>query len=46
MSTIKPIRTDEDLDAALVRIEELFDAEPGTPEDDELEVLTDLVCFL
>ena len=45
MSTIKPIRTDEDLDAALARIEELFDAEPGTPEDDELEVLTDLVCF-
>ena len=45
MSTIKPIRTDEDLDAALVRIEELFDAEPGTPEDDQLEVLTDLVCF-
>ena len=43
MSQIKPIRTDEDLDAALARIEEIFDAEPGTPEDDELGVLFDLV---
>ena len=43
MSTIKPIRTDEDLDAALARIEEIFGAEPGTPEDDELGVLLDLV---
>ena len=43
MNRIKPIRTDEDLDAALARIEELFDAEAGTPEDDELGVLCDLV---
>ena len=43
MSAIKPIRTDEDLEAALARIEEIFDAEPGTPEDDELGVLLDLV---
>ncbi len=40
---IKPIRTDEDLEAALARIEEIFDAEAGTPEDDELGVLLDLV---
>ena len=40
---IKPIRTDEDLDAALARIEEIFDAQPDTPEDDELGVLLDLV---
>ena len=39
MSSIKPIRTDEDLTAALARIEEIFQAEPGTPEDDELGVL-------
>ena len=43
MSMIKPIRTDEDLDAALARIEEIFDAQPDTPEDDELGVLLDLV---
>ena len=43
MNTIKPIRSDEDLDAALARIEEIFDAEPGSPEDDELGVLLDLV---
>ena len=43
MSTIKPIRTDKELDAALARVEEIFDAEPGTPEDDELGVLLDLV---
>ena len=43
MSEIKPIRTDEDLDAALARIEEIFDAQPDTTEDDELGVLLDLV---
>ena len=45
MSAIKPIRTDEDLNAALARVEEIFDAEPGTPEDDELGVLLDLVEY-
>ena len=40
---IKPIRSDEDLDAALARIEEIFDSEEGTPEDDELGILFDLV---
>ena len=45
MSRIRPIRTDEDLDAALERIEEIFDAEPGTEEDDELGVLLDLVEY-
>lgn len=45
MSTIKSIRTDEDLDAALARIEELFDSEPGTPEDDDLGVMMGLVCL-
>lgn len=41
--TIKPIRTDADHTAALVRIESLWNAEPGTPEEDELDVLTVLV---
>lgn len=40
---IKPIRTVADNDAALKRIEQLFDAEPNTPEGDELEVLITLV---
>jgi len=43
MSTIKRIRTEADYRAALARIEALMDAEPGTPEGEELDVLTDLV---
>lgn len=40
---IKPIRTEEDYEAACKRIDEIFQAEPGTPEEDELEVLATLV---
>lgn len=40
---LKPILTDEDCEAALARIEEIFDSGPGTPEGEELEVLMDLV---
>ena len=40
---IHPIRTDVDHEAALHRIEALWNAEPGTPEHDELEVLSILV---
>ena len=43
MVAIKPIRTEEDLENALARIDEIFDAEAGTPEGDELDVLVDLV---
>ena len=43
MSSIKPIKNDADLDAALKRIDEIFPPEPGTPEDDELGVLFVLV---
>lgn len=45
MSSIKPIRSDEDLDAALARMEEIFDAKPGSAEDNELGVLLGLVEF-
>ena len=46
MSTvIKPIRTEEDHKRALARIDEIFDAEEGTPDGDELEVLVDLVMY-
>lgn len=40
---IKPIKTPHDHEAALARINELFDAELNTPEGDELEVLITLV---
>lgn len=43
MGMIKPIRIEADYEAALARIDELMDAEPGTPEGEELDVLTDLV---
>ena len=40
---IKPIRCDEDLAAAFARVEQLWGAEIGTPEGDELEVLAVLI---
>ena len=45
MSTIRfrAIRTEEDYEAALARIDEIFDAKSGTPEEEELEELVDLI---
>ena len=40
---IKPIKTEFDYNAALVKIEQLMGAEPNTPEGDKLDVLTTLV---
>ena len=40
---IKPIRTEEDYEGALAQIEGLLDAEEGSPEEDQLEVLSILV---
>lgn len=40
---IKPIRNDTDHAAALSRIEALWNSEPGTPEDDEFDVLSVLI---
>jgi HTH-type transcriptional regulator/antitoxin HigA len=40
---IKPIRTEEDYEAACKRIDEIFHANEGTEEDDELDVLLTLV---
>lgn len=40
---IKPVRTEEDYEAALHEIEMLFDAATGSPEADRLDVLTTLV---
>ena len=43
MAAIRPIRTESDYEYALARIDEIFDAEEGTPESDEYDVLVDLV---
>lgn len=40
---IRPVKTEQDYDVAIKRIEELWSAEPGTPEYDELDVLITLV---
>ncbi|MEX0778526.1 MAG: helix-turn-helix domain-containing protein [Balneolales bacterium] len=40
---IHPIHTEQDYKKALARIEEIFDASPGTSEGDELEILGILV---
>lgn len=40
---IKPIRSDDDLRGALHRLEAVFQAEEGTPEADEMEVLVTLI---
>ena len=43
MNNIRAIRTEEDYEAALERIEELFDAKESTSEEEELKILVDLV---
>jgi len=43
MMDIRPIRTSADHEAALQKIDSLFDAAPNTPEGDRLEILTTLV---
>ena len=42
-NNIRAIRSEADYRAALARIDALMDAEPGTTEDEELDVLLDLV---
>lgn len=41
--TVRVIRTEEDYRYNLKRIEEIFNAEPDTPEGDEAEVVTLLI---
>ena len=43
MVDVNPIRTEADYDAALARIDQLMDVPEGSPEEDELDILTDLV---
>lgn len=40
---VKPIKSEADYEDALVEIEKLFEAKPGTPEADRLEIFTALV---
>jgi HTH-type transcriptional regulator/antitoxin HigA len=40
---IRPIHSTDDYDAALARVDELWEAAPGTPESEELEVLAVLI---
>ncbi|TRX01499.1 helix-turn-helix domain-containing protein [Flavobacterium gawalongense] len=40
---IKPIKTENDYNQALERLEVIFDAKNGSPEGDELEVLSILI---
>lgn len=41
MAKAKPIRTEADYDAALARAREIWGAEPGSPEGDELDALVE-----
>jgi len=43
MYRIKPIRSEEEYEAACSRMRELMGSEAGTPAGDELDVLADLV---
>ena len=43
MMSIRPIHNDADLDRAFARMEELWAAEEGSPEADEIEVLSILI---
>ena len=40
---IRPIKTEEDYEKALARLDEIFDASPNTKEGDEAEILALLI---
>ncbi|MEO6960519.1 MAG: helix-turn-helix domain-containing protein [Puia sp.] len=40
---IKPLKTKRDYNLAMARLENIFDAKPGTSEGDELEILGILI---
>jgi HTH-type transcriptional regulator / antitoxin HigA len=40
---LKVIKTEEEYKQALVRLEQIFDSEPDTPEGDELDLLSLLI---
>ena len=40
---IKSIRNDDDLTNAFIRLESIFQADEGTPEAEEMEILVKLI---
>ncbi len=40
---IKPIKSEQEYKSALSRLDEIFDALPGTPEGDEADILALLI---
>ena len=40
---IKSIRNDDDLTNAFIRLESIFQADEGTPEAEEMEILVNLI---
>lgn len=40
---LKPIRSENDYELGLKRLDEIFDAEPGSKDGDELEILAMLI---
>ncbi|WP_412776037.1 helix-turn-helix domain-containing protein [Thalassospira lucentensis] len=42
-TTLKPIKTDADYEAAMELLDSLWDAQPGSPDADQLEVLGILI---
>jgi HTH-type transcriptional regulator / antitoxin HigA len=43
MADVRPIRTKDDYDAALLEVERLWGAKLGTPDEDRLDVLATLI---
>ena len=43
MINLKPINSEEAYQTALARLEKIFDAEPDSPEGDELEIISILI---
>ena len=43
---MRAIRTEEDYEAALARLEEIFDAEESTSEEEEFNILVDWWWFM
>ncbi len=43
ISVLKPIKSEEALSAAFARLDEIIQAQPGTPEGEELDLLSELI---
>lgn len=41
--SVKPIHSEKDHEQALKRVENLWDAQPGSPEDDEMDILISMI---